>query len=443
VTATAPAAAPSKQPAPVEALIGGKISASLRYRYEYLDRDDLPLRARVSTARFALGYETRPLYGFSVFGEFEGVTSVGSDDWRLPTNDAANKHNLTGANARRPPVADPVGNEINQAMIKYTSPWLNVKVGRQNLALNNARLISFSGWRQANQTMDAANFDLGPWQGLNANYIYVNQANRVVGHDALDGQLEMSTHVGNITYKRPGVINIAVFDVYLDYRNLPGLVTPGGAPLINEMTGVQQRLADGSTNSLGARIEGPYKLNDAWGILYAAELVNQRDVAGNPLTVNANLYGAELGVAYKGLGLRLQYNVREGTDRPATHEAFQTPLSHPWDGWTENFLRTPKTGLRTLAAHLGGPVPGVSGLTLTMAYYEYFAQSDAPNGVLAAGDHYGRELDVGVEYRVVPLDKNWTIGARFAYYAQDQLAPSQIPLAAAHLRTSAYTMYAF
>ena len=79
-----------------------------------------------------------------------------------------------------------------------------MKLGRQDLPLNNARFISFSAWRQANQTMDAANIDVAPVKGLNLNYIFISQANRVVGHDALDGQLEMSTHVGNVTYKRPG-----------------------------------------------------------------------------------------------------------------------------------------------------------------------------------------------------------------------------------------------
>lgn len=447
VKAVAPAPATAKATSLVEAIIGGKISASLRYRYEYLDREDLPLHARLSTMRLALGYETKPLFGFSLFGEFEGVAAVGSTDWRVPTSDAAYKHNLSGDNLGRPLAADPTGNELNQAILKYASPWITVKLGRQNLPLNNARFISFSPWRQANQTMDAANFDLTPVKGLNVNYVFITQANRVVGHDALDGQLEMNTHVANVTYKRPGLLNVAVFNLYLDYRDLPVLVNAMGAPVIG-MNGQPQRLADGSTNSTGARLEGPFKLNDSWGILYAADFAHQRDVAGNPLTVKANYYNAELGVAYKGFGLRAQYNVREGASGdPATNEAFQTPLSHPWDGWTENFLRTPKTGLRVVAAHLAGPIPGVDGLNFTSAYYEYFAQStgklSATGAAFSAGDHYGREIDAGVEYRFVGLDKNWLIGARVAYYDQDKLAPSQIPIGAAHLRTSAYTMYAF
>jgi hypothetical protein len=447
VKASAPAPAPASASNVVGAIIGGKISAALRYRYEYLDREDLPLHARLSTLRLALGYETKPLFGFSLFGEFEGVAAIGSTDWRVPTSDAAYKHNLSGNNLGRPVAADPTGNELNQAILKYASPWITVKLGRQNVALNNARFISYSPWRQANQTLDAANVDLTPIKGLNVNYIFINQANRVVGHDALDGQLKMSTHVANVTYKKPGLVNVALFNLYLDYRDLPVLVNAMGAPLIG-MNGQPQRLADGSSNSTGVRVEGPFKLDDKWGILYAADFAHQREVAGNPLDVKANYYNAELGAAYKGFGLRVQYNVRGGTSGdPATTEAFQTPLSHPWDGWTENFLRTPKTGLRVMAAHLAGPIPGVDGLTFTGAYYEYFAHNtgklSATGPTFSAGDHYGREVDAGAEYRFVGLDKNWLIGARIAYYYEDKLAPSQIPVGAAHLRTSAYTMYAF
>lgn len=444
VRATPPAARP---PGLVEALIGGKVSASLRYRYEYLDREDTPLHSRLSTMRLALGYETKPFHGLSVFGEFEGVAAIGSNDWKVPTNDAAYKHNLMGENANRPVAADPVGNEVNQAMLKYTSPWLTVKLGRQNVALNNARFISFSPWRQANQTLDAANVEVTPLKGLAINYLFINQANRTIGHDALDGQLKMSTHVANVTYKRPGIVNLAAFNLYLDYRDLPVLVTATGAPLINMMTGMPTRLADGSSNSTGVRIDGPYKIDDAWGILYALDFAHQRDVAGNPLKVRANYYGAELGLAYKGFGLRGQYNVRQGTSDFATGEAFQTPLSHPWDGWTENFLRTPKMGLRIAAAHLAGPIPGVDGLTFTSAYYEYFAERtgklSATSPEFQAGDHYGREVDAGLEYRFVGLDKNWLVGARFAYYDEDKLKPVQVPIGAANLRTSAYTMYSF
>jgi hypothetical protein len=434
----------SKQPALVEALIGGKIGAALRYRYEYLDREDLSRHARVSTLRAVLGYETKPLYGFSVFGQFEGVTNIGSANWKLPTSDITYKQNQ-GINADRPIVPEAIGNEINQAYLKYANSWVTAKVGRQEIALNNSRFISVIPWRQSNQSFDAANIDVAPLGGLNLNYIFINQVNRPVGQSILDGQLKMSTHIGNLTYKRPGHVNVAAFDLRLDYRDLPALVTAQGAPDLNPASGQVKRVADGSTNTVGIRVDGPFKLNDAWGILYAVDFAHQTNIDGNPLKVAANYYNAELGIAYKGFGLRAQYNVRQGTDDATGGEAFQTPLTHTWDGWVENFTRTPKTGLKFFAAHVAGPVPGLAGLTLTLAYFDYFAERAGTStaGTFEKGDHYGREFDSGFEYRFVGLDKNWAVGGRLAHYAEDKLAPGKIPLGAANLRTSVYTTYSF
>jgi hypothetical protein len=441
VSAAAPAPA-AASPTLVEALIGGKIAVALRYRYEYLDREDLPRHARASTLRAALGYETKPFYGFSVFGQFEGVTNIGPVDYRLPTSDATYKQNQ-GDNANRPIVPEAIGNEINQAYVKYASSWLTAKLGRQEIALNNSRFISVIPWRQSNQTFDAAKVDVTPAAGLDLNYIFLNQVNRPVGVNVLDGQLGLRGHVGNVSYKRPGQVNVAVFDLRLAYRDLPVVVNAQGAPLVTPSTGLPQRVADGSTNTIGTRIDGPFKLNDAWAIVYGVDLARQTNIAGNPQNVAANYYNAELGLAYQGLALRAQYSVRQGTDDPATGEAFQTPLSHTWDGWVENFSRTPKSGLQVLAAHLAGPVPGVAGLTITLAYFEYFAERTQPDGSFARGDHDGREFDSGAEYRFVGLDKNWAVGGRVAYYADDKLAPAKIPSGAANLRTAFYTTYAF
>ena len=66
-----------------------------------------------------------------------------------------------------------------------------------------------------------------------------------------------------------------------------------------------------------------------------------------------------------------------------------------------------------------------------------------PTLAFSAGDHYGSEIDAGVEHRFVKLDKNLMAGGRVAYYRDDKLKPSQIPVGAANRRTSTYTMYAF
>jgi hypothetical protein len=397
VSATAPAPqAESASPSLVEAIVRGKVGADLRYRFEYIDQDGLYQRARASTLRAALGYETDPFWGFSVMGQFAGVTNVGPDDYRIPTSPSQNK-------MERPVILDPIGNQVSQAYLKYANPWLLVRVGRQEMALNNARFLSFSGWRQVHQSLDAAHVSLGPWVGAGLSYTFIGRVNRVVGNEATDGQLDMASHLINLTYKLAGKLSAALYGVLLDFDDAP----------------------TNSTNSFGARLEGPFALGESWGVLYAAEFAHQRNAGQNPNEVRANYYLLEGGVGYKSFGLRLQYNVREGES--ATNK-FSTPLSHPWDGWTEKFFAAPDNGLRTLSASVGGPLPWVAGLNLVTAYYEYWGQS--------GGGHYGREFDAGIEYRLVPLDKNWAVGTRFAYYKADNLFTDT-------LRTSVYTAYAF
>ena len=109
-------------------------------------------------------------------------------------------------------------------------------------------------------------------------------------------------------------------------------------------------------------------------------------------------------------------------------DRLSTPLSHAWDGWSEKFATTPDSGLRTLSVSVAGAVPMVRGLSVSTAYYEYWSQSTK--------SHYGREQDVGIEYRLVGIDRHWTAGSHVSFYKADKLFADT-------LRTSVYTAYNF
>jgi hypothetical protein len=109
-------------------------------------------------------------------------------------------------------------------------------------------------------------------------------------------------------------------------------------------------------------------------------------------------------------------------------DKLSTALSHPWDGWSEKFDVTPDAGLRTLSASVAGAVPIVRGLSVSATHYEYWSQSTKA--------HYGREQDVGLEYRLVAIDKHWTAGAHVSHYKADKLFADT-------LRMSVYTAYKF
>lgn len=385
----------------VQSLIGGKVSAMVRYRFEVYDSEDpaLPDASVASTFRFALGYETSPYLGFSALGQFEGVGAMGSDEYRVPNH---RYQNLAG----HPVIADPEGSEINQAFLKYANPayGAQVKLGRQEIVLNNARFISNSGWRQNNMTYDAALASASPVKGLALTYIHILKHNRVSGKDALDGEMEMSSNVFNAAYKLADRGGVYAYGLLLDYETA---------------------YRGNSSNTFGARLEGPFKLTPEIGLLYAGEYAKQDKAANRTAPLDAYYWLAEGGLAYKGLGLKAGYNVRSGS---AADGQFNTPLSHPWDSWTELFLNTPPLGLETFALTLAGPVPGAPGLSVSSMYLHLKAASAAMT--------YGDEVNVGAEYRVLPLDKNLVVGARYANYMEDGFSADA-------LRYSAYAFYAF
>ncbi|MCB4756605.1 MAG: hypothetical protein LHV69_06185 [Elusimicrobia bacterium] len=389
-------------------MTGGTISLSLRYRYESYAQQSSPsvpitANAQATTLRLALGYKTKATAGFSGFAEYEGVHPLGYNLYRITTVPSKNIPTL-------PIISDPVSSELNQYFLKYSNPfWKTLfKAGRQEIVLGNGRFVDYCSWRQNHQSLDAYSLQSAPLKNLSAYYAYATKVYRVVGPDATDGRLSMATHMANLTYQSPRRFSASIYSLLLNEYDAPA----------------------NSTKNFGLRLEGPYKLSDTFGILFAAEFANQTNYAGNPYHVDENYCLGELGAAYRDIALKVQYNVRQAK---SLTDKFNTPLSRPWDGWVEKFLSTPSLGttdhgLKVLSISLGGPVPRAKGLTAVVAGYDYHAYTGCA--------HYGRELDAGLEYRLIPVDKNMVVGWRFGQYFADHLYTDS-------LRTSGYAAYEF
>lgn len=379
------------------AISTGKTALDTRYRYEIIEEDGLPEKAAASTLRLALGYETKPLSGVSVLAQFEGAFAAGDDDYRIATVADQNRIGY-------PVILDPLGTDLNQGYVKYvTGDGKNtVKLGRQEIMLNNGRFVSVSTWRQLHQSFDAASFVNTSVNGLTAMYAYVTRAHRVVGPDATDGRLAMDSQLVNLAYKTTWGVATG-YAVLLDYETIP----------------------TNSSKSIGLRLTGTYKLNKTLNLLYTAEYAKQSEYADNPNAVDAAYLLTELGVARSGMSVTAGYNVLEGES--ATNK-FNTPLAHPFNGWTEKFAATPNAGLEVLSLTVAGPIDAVAGLSFALVYYDYAAESTDSN--------YGSEVDVGLEYRPESAEKKWVIGTRYADYKADELFTDT-------LRYSLYTQYMF
>ena len=384
----------------------GKLSAEARYRFEVFERDGAPFTepAYAPTLRLALGYQTPSFHGFSAFAEGAGLIVTGPADYNIPTVPSQ-------YHPDRPAIFDPRYLDLNQGYLKWTgekqNKKLTVTLGRQEIVLNDGRFITISTWRQDHQHFDAAKLKLELPENISFTYAYLNRAFRVMGHDATDGKPPMHSHLLDLVWKKPSRVNISLYGVLLDFH-LSALYAQ-------------------STKTFGLRATGPYQFTKNWSALYVAEFANQTNFGTNPYHVNENYYLGELGPAWHGIGVQAGYALLKG--RSVT-DKLTTPLSHPFNGWTDMFANNPSIGnshgLEARYLTATGAPKFLAGGDFRITYFDYHSDSNRI--------HYGAELDAAMSYRVKRVSNRWEIGWRFGRYWADQLFTNAV-------RTSIYTSF--
>lgn len=358
------------------ALLGGKWWLRLRYRLENVDQDGFEHDAWASTLRTVLGYETSAWHGASVLLEFEDVSAIGNDLYD------------SGQNGRTdyPKVGDPEGTEVNQVHLKYLpSEATAVKLGRQVLTYDNHRFVGDVGWRQNQQTFDAATFTWQQLEELDLSYAFVDNVNRVTGDDAPDGDHRMASHLVNAGYDFSGVGRLTAYGYLLDYDTVDA----------------------NSTNTYGARFAGSAKLGSV-DLLYTAEYAAQVDAADNPNDVDQDYTLEELGLRVSGWTFKAGYEVLGGSGDPG--DALQTPLAtlHAFNGWADKFLVTPDTGLEDAYVSVGAKA---GDFDYQVVWHDFESDSRSLD--------YGQELDASVAW--VPA-RGVTVGLKLGAYAADDFA---------------------
>ncbi len=393
-----------------EALAFGKTSLFLRTRYEHVDQDTpvgvapaVVKGAEAITTRFALGYETKAWHGLSAMGQYEGVFHT------------AGKNFNSGVNGQTdyPLVIDPEGSELNQAWLKYAPsyvPRTAVRAGRQELSLDNQRWVGPVAWRQNWQSFDAVQFTSGYVQNLNFTYVWLDHVHRITGDASPVGDLNFqSSHLINANYKLPDVGSLTAYAYLLDFDEDPR----GAAAAQAAITGFRRQ----STETFGARVAGPYVIDNDWSLVYTAEYAKQADYGDhNDRDIDASYILGELGAEWRKLSLKVGYELLSGSGDPG--DKLSTPLAtlHAFNGWADLFLNTPDTGLTDTYVWFAGPIP------LTVPWLDSFRigamwhQFDADEGSAT----YGTELDLLLEYAVKKLDPNLVIGVKYADYNADE-----------------------
>lgn len=372
--------------------------SNLRYRYEFFDMDASPDASKASTLRLGLSAKATFSDNFGAVVDIEAIEQVFEDDYNIPT--------IPGqAMPGYPVISDPQGTELNQGYFTYTGAGgkVQAKLGRQEVALNNARFISFSGWRQNHQSFNGFTASAAPTASLKFDYGYLTKLLRVTGEESSIGRTDLDAHYANGAFTLNNVGAFKAYAVLLDFDT--------------ELTN--------SVDTIGLRFEGNSPLGGL-RFLSTLDYATQQDAGDNPNEVDADYLLAELGLQVRDIAFRVGYNLLEGTS--ATNK-FITPLAHPFNGWTELFLNNPSLGtshgLEVLTLSAIGKIPGTSSLTFTSVYYDY--QPDTGDA------SWGQGLDLGIEYKASAKS---TLGWRYGQYMADDLFSDSI-------RTSVYFGYVF
>jgi hypothetical protein len=376
----APAAQAADAPARADPVF--KPYADVRYRLEFVDQDDIARGAVASTLRARAGVKTVEWQGFSAVLEGETIAHVGGARF----NDTLN------GRTQYPLVADPEDTAINQAYVRWRQgDLLDVVVGRQAINLDNQRWVGSVGWRQNDQTLDAAGVTLKPARGLSFAYNHVWRVNRIYGTDSPQGAFRGNRiHLVRLSQEVAGYGTLAAYDYLLDIPDAPAL----------------------SSKTLGLRFSGSHALNGAWKLLYAVEYARQSDHGRNPRDFGLDYLLLEPGLAHGAWTLRLGHE-ELGSNGVV---ALQTPLAtlHAFNGWADKFLTTPVNGLRDVYVDLGYKLGGpglLKDTSLRLAYHDYRAARGSM--------HYGRETDLMITH---PVGRHLVVLAKYADYRADRYA---------------------
>lgn len=308
--------------------VNSSIDLSFRYRVETVTQEGFIEDAQASTMRTRATIKTNWVSKIDTVFEFDDVTEIGVNDYNSGAGTSPNR-------GQYPVIADPVGTELNQAFIRYSSGDSKVAIGRQRIIIANERYIGGVGWRQNEQTYDSVTYKTKLAGKVDFSYAYVFNVNRIFGESVDAGDHTHNTHLINADYKLAGSksLNGKVSGYYfsIDNKTAAGL----------------------SNNTLGIRYAG--KTDD---LSYTLEFASQSGAANNPNNYDASYYLLQgrykIDNASFGAGIEVL-----GGDT-AGGQGFTTSLAtlHAFQGWADVFLTTPVAGIKDMTLTGGYKIDG-------------------------------------------------------------------------------------
>lgn len=363
------------------AITSGKAAISGRYRYEHVDQDNALKNANASTLRFRLNYRTGQWKGWSAFTEFEHIFHVLIDDFNSGAGTSPNRDEYSV-------VADPKGPDLNQLYFDLdpNDNW-KYRFGRQRINLDNQRFVGGVGWRQNEQTFDAATINAKAIAKTALSYTYLNRVRRIFGQSVPAGKERLDGHLLNAKISVSDSFSVTPYLYHLDYADA---------------------VANSST-TLGARAVGSHPFGSG-KLNWLAELARQSDAGDNPTSYDADY--VHLNAAYaagNGMTIGIGYELLGADSGAGT--AFSTPLAtlHAFNGWADQFLSTPAAGLEDFYVTFKAKV---AKWNLTGVYHDFSSDT--------GGFDYGDELDASAAYKI---NDRYGLLLKAAFFSADSSSP--------------------
>ncbi len=386
----------------LDAIKLGKPMTNFRLRYENLNQDGYQSTAanakkletgEAFTLRSLIGWQTAPFHNFSFAAQLTDVHAF-NDNF----NDRRDNAPEPGKSAY-PNIVDPGYTDINQLYVDWTGiKDTKLRLGRQQLNLDNVRFIGDIGFRQNMQVFDGIsvlNKSISDVEIFAAHFSKVRQ----VTTKLRDGNID----IVNAKYKISPTESLIGYGYLVDMENLgqnggnPAAISTaaqGGNGLGASQDTVSNATTDASSKTLGLRLDGAHKVNNDWKLLYTAEYAKQSDYRGGSPLIDAHYFRLGGGAAYDAWSVRLDHEKLSSNDGKY---AFQTPLgtNHLFQGWADVFLVTPRQGMEDTFVTVAGNIAKAK-LNAEFHVFKSDEKYQSLNGKL--GDRYGTELDLGVSY---------------------------------------------
>ena len=340
-------------------------------RNEQVDQDNVLRDANAVTLRTRVGYEYSGVPNFGLLAEVENITAL-DDSYNSTTNGRVN----------RSVVPDPEDTELNRLVATYTGfADTSVQVGRQRIVFDNARFIGNVGWRQNEQTFDAAMVTHELSEETTVRVGYIDKVRRIFGPDSPIGTTDMQSPIVHVNYRGLSNSTLTAYGYFLDFEDAPST----------------------SNRTLGIRWVGSRQLNEAVTLKHQLEFADQADYSGGAGTIDAHYIHANVVAAFDRFSVGVGHELLSGDGS----YAFQTPLAtgHAFNGWSDQFLVTPTDGLQDTYIQAGVKFFGVN---LRTFYHEFRADNGS--------DDYGSEINAIATRK---FGDSFLAGLKFADYQAD------------------------